>query len=308
VGEYTNATRAAKEALEAAARLLKLPGLGGIEIIATKKSVHNMESPASEGPLTGEGDRDADEDIDEEMEESGDIERELPPPSTMTARRAHIPLDFNHPASTNTVPVGLLKALVSGDRNSASAAKESEGCSRRIVRSWLSSREIFEHASCPSLDGLCVPAIHRMRHGPWSWGASTMLQEPPHKRMTTARPFPRRAASVPRSRTRQITMRLEAGTSGGAGSASADAAINEVVPLFHTQLQESAARGLNDSQVDASGELDFQLVKDIVEQGHAEARAMIQMDLERILRCVEALHTAEVTPITDRNAEAMLEE
>jgi hypothetical protein len=32
------------------------------------------------------------------------------------------------------------------------------------------------------------------------------------------------------------------------------------------------------------------------------------MDLERILRCVEALHTAEVTPITDGNAEAMLEE
>jgi hypothetical protein len=120
-----------------------LSGLGGIEIIATKKSVHNMESPASEGPLTGEGDRDADEDTDEEMEESGDIERELPPPLSMTARRAQIPLDLNHPVSTNTVPVGLLKALVSGDRNSASAAKESEGCSRRIVRSWFSSWEIF---------------------------------------------------------------------------------------------------------------------------------------------------------------------
>ena len=103
-------------------------------------------------------------------------------------------------------------------------------------------------------------------------------------------------------------MRLEAGTNGGAGSASADAAINEVVPLFHTQLQESAARGLDDSQVDARGELDFQLVKDIVEQGHAEARAMIQMDLERILHCIEVLHTAQVTPITDGNAGAMLGE
>jgi hypothetical protein len=103
-------------------------------------------------------------------------------------------------------------------------------------------------------------------------------------------------------------MRLEAGTNGGAGSASADAAINEVVPLFHTQLQESTARGLDASQADARGKLDFQLVKDIVKQGHTLARAMIQMDLEPILRCIEALRTAEVTPIADGIAEAMLEE
>ena len=49
-----------------------LPGLSGIKITATKKSVHNMESPASEGPLIGEGDRDADEDTDEEVEEIGE--------------------------------------------------------------------------------------------------------------------------------------------------------------------------------------------------------------------------------------------
>jgi hypothetical protein len=57
--------------------------------------------------------------------------------------------------------------------------------------------------------------------------------------------------------------------------ASTDAAINKVMSLFCTQFQESAARGLDDSQVDARGELDFHLVKDIVEQGRAEARAMI---------------------------------
>jgi hypothetical protein len=104
------------------------------------------------------------------------------------------------------------------------------------------------------------------------------------------------------------TLRLEANSNGGAGSASTEAAINEVVSLFRTQLQESAARGLDDSQVDARGELDFQLVKDIVEQGHAEARAVIQQDLDRILRRVEALQSAEVTPITGSNPEAMLEE
>jgi hypothetical protein len=61
------------------------------------------------------------------------------------------------------------------------------------------------------------------------------------------------------------------------------------VSLFHTQSQESATQGLDDSQMDAKRELDFQLVQDIVKQGHAEARAMIQQDLNRILDPVEAL-------------------
>jgi hypothetical protein len=65
---------------------------------------------------------------------------------------------------------------------------------------------------------------------------------------------------------------------------------------------------LDDSQVDAVGELGFQLVKDIIEQGHAEARSMIQQDLDRILCHVEALQSAEVMPINGPNTEAMLEE
>ena len=56
-----------------------------------------------------------------------------------------------------------------------------------------------------------------------------------------------------------------AGTNGGTGSASMDAAINEIVSLFHMQWQEFEARGLADSQMDARGELDFQLVKVIIE-------------------------------------------
>lgn len=92
-------------------------------------------------------------------------------------------------------------------------------------------------------------------------------------------------------------MQLEAGTNGGAGSASMNAAIKDVMPLFHAQLQESAAHGLDDSQMDARGKLDFQLVKDVVEQGHAGARAMImiQLDIERIRRRVEATRSAEVS-------------
>lgn len=75
---------------------------------------------------------------------------------------------------------------------------------------------------------------------------------------------------------------------GGALNPKTEAMINEVVSLFRSQLQESASRGLDDSTMDARGELDFQLVRDIVENGHAETRALMQQDLAEILRRVQA--------------------
>ena len=56
---------------------------------------------------------------------------------------------------------------------------------------------------------------------------------------------------------------------------SIDAAINKVASLFCTQFQEPTAQGLDGCQMDARGELDFQSVKDVVEQGHTKARAII---------------------------------
>ncbi|KAH9011766.1 hypothetical protein EDB85DRAFT_2040839 [Lactarius pseudohatsudake] len=57
------------------------------------------------------------------------------------------------PVSTNTVPVGLSKALANGNGSSnghssnASTPREGEEQrTRRVVRSYLSSREIFEPA------------------------------------------------------------------------------------------------------------------------------------------------------------------
>jgi len=77
--------------------------------------------------------------------------------------------------------------------------------------------------------------------------------------------------------------------------ASTDAAINKVVSLFCTQFQESAARGLDDSQVDARGELDFHLFKDIVEQGRAEAQAMIRYSRTSIGSCSRNITLARTT-------------
>ena len=334
-------------ALNAAARPFTLPGLGGIDIAAIKGAAMEAESPVSDG-------NDMDEDGDGDIEGNVDDEHELPFPLSMKARRAPIPLDFKHPVSTNTVPAGLFKALANGNgssngnSNNPSIAGEVEEQqrTRRAVRSRLGSREIFEHASRPSLDDLHVPAIsHKASRGrlitdPGRWDVPAPVQEPsqPVVRdrraslpvMSSARSSFSDESLYPQDLSRRLELqqyeeRLEALLesklddfreevralrleTGGVGSTSTEAAINGVVSLFRAQLQESAARGLDDSQMDARGELDFQLVRDIVEQGHAEARAVIQQDLDRILRRVEALQSAEGTPINGGNTEAMLEE
>jgi hypothetical protein len=68
---------------------------------------------------------------------------------------------------------------------------------------------------------------------------------------------------------------LEDGANGGMGLALMNVAINKVMSLFCTQLRESVAWGLDDSQMDTRGKLNIQLVKDIVKKTHVEARAMI---------------------------------
>ena len=236
----------------------------------------------------------------------------------------------------------------SGNNDNTSAPAETQERSRRTVRSRLNSREIFEHVSRPSLDDLYVPSISqnvsrgRLNTDPGRWDPPALLQEPSQSArdrraslpaMASARSSFSDSSAHPPSIAHRLelqqyeerlealleskldafrkevrALRLEASANGGAGSASTEAAINEVVSLFRTQLQESAARGLDDSQVDARGELDFQLIKDIVEQGHAEARAAIHKDLDRIMRRVEALQSAVTTPINGSNPEAMLEE
>ncbi|KAJ3767389.1 hypothetical protein FB446DRAFT_675383 [Lentinula raphanica] len=61
----------------------------------------------------------------------------------------------------------------------------------------------------------------------------------------------------------------------------AEEMISDVVSLFRTQLADSAARGLDDSQLDARGELDFELIKDVVEQGHAKILELMTRELSK---------------------------
>ncbi|KAA1478536.1 hypothetical protein DENSPDRAFT_885971 [Dentipellis sp. KUC8613] len=108
------------------------------------------------------------EDDDDDGEELRGSDRELPVSPTMKAGRAPIPLDFKHPVSTNTVPAGLFKALANGE----------DERTRRTARSRLSSREIFDHVSRPSLNDLNMPAISRSAAAASANARSRMVTDP----------------------------------------------------------------------------------------------------------------------------------
>ncbi|KAI0089817.1 hypothetical protein BDY19DRAFT_889029 [Irpex rosettiformis] len=251
---------------------------------------------------------DALEGDDEEIDAPADVDpgssRELPFPPTAKPKRAPIPLDFKHPVSTNTVPAGLFKALVNGD----------DSRTRTSVRSRLSSRDIFEHSNRPSLDDISMPTISRMKSRNRLFTDPGFREQSPDDMDVFA---PRRASLPPRGRAdsfsgsefemdmtvtredmqiyeqrlksildekigglRRALDEFKQAKAGKSISSDMDAKITEVIQLFRTQLQDSATKSLDDTQIDGRGEFDFEMLKDIIEQSHAEARNMMQQDLE----------------------------
>ncbi|EMD41412.1 hypothetical protein CERSUDRAFT_79057 [Gelatoporia subvermispora B] len=264
--------------------------------------------PRTESP---EPDEDQENRPPTQMEpEDGESTQELPfPPASLKPKRAPIPLDFKHPVSTNTVPAGLFKNLISSNG-------ESEERTRRVVRSRLSSRDVFEHSPQQSLDDFHVaPISHRISRNRLftepAFRDGSMYDEGPRRSSLP----PRRARSdslgsdisiPPVSLTRRLEMqqyeqRLEAlledkldeikgsllGTKYGAGLSPSNATegmLNDVVAMFRSQLQESLARLLEDSRMDARGEFDFDLLKGILDQNQAETRAMMRRDIADLLQ------------------------
>ncbi|KAI6153142.1 hypothetical protein BKA82DRAFT_4442099 [Pisolithus tinctorius] len=266
----------------------------------------------------------------DDVSETSALRAAAPPKS----RRAPIPLDFKNSSATNTVPAGVFKALVGDEKT------------RRTVRSRLSSRDALEHSQRPSLDDFSVPPIasqNRSRARLVTDPGIKVETESPD----IFTPAIKRRSSLPALHSTHnsslsnvsipainLTKRLEAQAledkleaileekfsalrselaknrernSGASISPTTENAITEVVTLFRTQLQESAARGLDDSQIDARGELDLELIRDVVQQGHAENLLLIQTELrEAISRVEEArqptLHqgNVDVAPIIEQ--------
>ncbi|KAF8139758.1 hypothetical protein EV363DRAFT_1497627 [Boletus edulis] len=271
---------------------------------------------------------------DNDTEQLSD-EEFIPAVAVTKPKRAPIPLDFKNPTSTNTVPAGVFKALVGEEKT------------RRTVRSRLGSREIFDHSQRPSLDDLAMPAISVSANRSRSrFVTDPGLKRESIDSPDIFTPAIKRRSSLPTMHSAHtsslsnlsipainLTKRLEAqafedkieavlnekfqmirseiaksrGTTAASISPATEDAIAEVVALFRTQLQESAARGLDDSQMDARGELDLELIRDVVQRGHAENLLLLQTELREALSRIEQAQSrpassndVELVPIIDQ--------
>ncbi|KIK96867.1 hypothetical protein PAXRUDRAFT_825497 [Paxillus rubicundulus Ve08.2h10] len=281
--------------------------------------------PRTEDPEEMELVADQEEDLPEN--EAGGLENDenqIPKIPPARQRRAPIPLDFKNPSSSNTVPAGVFKALVGDEKTRRTVrsrldSREIFEHSQRpslddlavppIAMSSLRSRarlvtdpgfkcegfgppDIFtpvirRRSSLPalhsahnsSLSNVSIPAINltkRLESQALADKIEAMLDQKFHI-------------------LRSELVRSREGAAGASISPTTEDAITEVVGLFRTQLQESAARGLDDSQMDARGELDLELIRDVVQQGHAESLLILQTELcETLSRIEQARQSAPV--------------
>lgn len=248
--------------------------------------------------------------------------RNLPIPPSTRQKRAPIPLDFKHPTHSNTVPAGLFKAVVNGDERT-----------RRTVRSRLSSRD-FEHQSRPSLDDLAVPSISRQISRPRlstePMHARELSEDPndfndffssPARRSSLPDANERHSPETPlsdisfpgnltkRFENQHLEQQLDALFEDkiakmrqelfhGQASASTDAKLDELLILYRSFLERDNTRGAQDSHIDARGEIDFEEIRDVIQQGHAEARHLIHQELTGAIQRLEeqAYHQGGLHP------------
>ncbi|KAJ7171787.1 hypothetical protein C8R43DRAFT_979410 [Mycena crocata] len=222
-------------------------------------------------------------------------------------------LDFR---SSNTVPAGLFKAMVnSGDERTRRTVR-SRLSSREIFDH--SHRPSLDDLNVPPISISRKISRSRLVTDPGNRPASpaddlfaSSVRRPiaAHSRRRSSLPDALRDATnssvseessaamdlTSRMEMHKYEQRLEAlldekldvirrdlGRAKSSLSPAAESMITEVVQLFRSQLQDSATRGLEDSHMDARGEIDFELIKDVVQQGHAEARAILKRELADI--------------------------
>ncbi|TFK76630.1 hypothetical protein BDN72DRAFT_829764 [Pluteus cervinus] len=255
------------------------------------------------------------------------------PPSASKTKRAPIPLDFTQAASNNT---GVFKAPLNG----------TEDRTRRAVRSRLSSHDLYEHIQRPSMDDLNLPHIsHKASRGHLATDPHLRQGSPLEDVFSTSKLHSRRRSSLPdalhdpnssvsetsivqpldltgrlqinrlesllddkigqlRNDLRRDLAKEQVGLDGM--NPSTESAINEVISLFRAQLQESASRGLDDAQLQARGELDFELLRDVVEQGHKESLTLLRHELDAVISRMWQLRsngiekTSDPTPVIEQ--------
>jgi hypothetical protein len=228
-------------------------------------------------------------------------------PSPSIARKRPPVLDFKHPVSTNTVPAALFKkTLISTDM---------EG-SRASLRSRLGSGEIYDHMNTPSLDDNNVPTISRRSHVCPRVSADAPQQtegtigQPVDTFTPSIKNDPIAASPISESRlsdfTRrrdeadQLEQRLEDMLDDRMELAKKDLAVThdqaanymvaQVVNSLKSQLSNLVAQ--RDDTTDGRGEVDFELIRNTLEQGVMDIRTGLRRDLEEVLRSVELSNLA----------------
>ncbi|OCB89245.1 hypothetical protein A7U60_g3612 [Sanghuangporus baumii] len=231
-------------------------------------------------------------------------------PNMQRQKRAPIPLDFKHPVSTNMVPAGLFKNLGTGDAEGA-----------RNGRTHSGSLDFPESRSDVSLDDLSMPAISRkatkrmpkpedldVSEDEFEGASNASNDGVSHSDQTQAtRPesLASRSSMLPPdvasySQGLRLEERIESfldhkidvlrsdllAQLKGSGfiSSSTDELVREAMAMFRTQLRDSAVKSLDDNSMEARGELDFELIRGIIEQGQEDIRKNIQDDLAMILK------------------------
>jgi hypothetical protein len=219
--------------------------------------------------------------------------------------------DFRpHPVSTNTVPAGLFKKLANGD---------DDGPVRPTVRSRLSSREVFEHNHRPSLDDIHMPSISRKgavggddKESRWEGSLGEDLFAGIEARGLSSALLSFR--KLPRSTTHSATNSMSSFSSElkrqfqlERMEQRVDELLEEKMDALRRDLREvveeqlagissafnkSTAHTLahlrntknvgEDSRVDGMGEIDVELIRNIVEDGNKEVQASVQRDLTKI--------------------------
>ncbi|KAF9014925.1 hypothetical protein BDQ17DRAFT_1340185 [Cyathus striatus] len=255
-------------------------------------------------------------------------------PSTNKPKRAPIPLDFKNP-SGNTVPAGLFKALVNGGDERTRRQVRSRLSSREIfehlhrpsmddinmphiAHKISRTRLVTDPGVRPDspLEGIDDVFGNNSRHSRRRSSLPDALRDDDAISTST------RLSAAPLDLTTRMEMHKLESTIGGllderfavlrreiskqsngqSINSSTEAMIADVVSLFRAQLQDSAARSLEDSQMDARGEMDFQLLKDIIDEGHKELMSVMRRELVDVVQPNPGKHTSaqDIVPVIEQ--------
>ncbi|KAF6766006.1 hypothetical protein DFP72DRAFT_838609 [Ephemerocybe angulata] len=96
------------------------------------------------------------------------------------------------------------------------------------------------------------------------------------------------------------------GKTASAMSSNSEAELSEVISLFRTQLQESAAKSLEDTTMEARGDMDMFMIKEMLEDGQKEVIGAVKSIVEAQLH--HALTAAQQASSRTRPSDEVIQE